>query len=29
MVEKAAGKRVGKHQAEDRILYQYIYHDTR
>ena len=29
MVEKATGKRVAKHQAEDCILYQYIYHDTR
>ena len=28
MVEKATGKRVAKHQAADRILYQYIYHDT-
>ena len=29
MLEKATGKRVTKHQAGDRILYQYIYHDTR
>ena len=29
MVEKATGKRVAKHQAADRILFQYIYHDTR
>ena len=29
MVKKATGKRVAKHQAVDRILYQYIYHDTR
>ena len=30
MDEKAAGKRVAKHQAADRILYQHIImHDTR
>ena len=29
IVEKATGKRAAKHQAADRILYQYIYHDTR